>query len=204
VLVPCAIALLLAGTAWSAAIYYSARPLVAAEAVLSDLQSRDSNPRGYVPAAAGTVLCGLLLFPAATLFERVLGESHRRWAAAGAWLYRAGLGAAVAMGLLEPFQELYNPLHVLLAYAAFVALVAALGICALVSASARLRPHRAVWVAIAALQCVALLLIFEVVRVRVPWVKSGFWSSLAAGELALCAVIAGTTAALAAACGRRF
>ncbi|HYW48946.1 MAG TPA: hypothetical protein VE959_39145 [Bryobacteraceae bacterium] len=198
VLAPCAVALLLAGTAWSAAIYYSARPLVFADAVLSDLQSPDDNPHGYLPAALATVLCGLLLFPAATLFQTALGQSHRRLAAAGAWLYRAGLAAAVAMGLLEPFQELYSPLHVLLAYAAFVAFVAALGICTAVAASAGLRPHRAVWVVAAALQCLALAMIFEVVRV--PWVEGGFWSSLAAGELALCALIAGTTAALAAAC----
>ena len=106
VLVPCAMAAMLAGSAWSAAIYYSTNPFQHREAVLSDLQAADSNPHGWLPAAVGTVVCGVLLMPAASTIRKGLAGSHRRPAAAGAWLYRAGLASSIVMGVLEPFQEL--------------------------------------------------------------------------------------------------
>ena len=48
--------------------YFSARLFDIKEAVISDLESPEDNPRGYGVAAAGIAVCGILLIPADTLF----------------------------------------------------------------------------------------------------------------------------------------
>jgi hypothetical protein len=110
---------------------------------MSDLLSRIDNPRGYLISAIATVVCGLLLLPVATLFQRTCRSLHCRWAVMGAWVYRGGLAAAIATGISTPFQQPYVPIHIYLAFAAFMALVAGLTICLAATAcfltSARLR-----------------------------------------------------------------
>ena len=110
---------------------------------MSDLLSRIDNPRGYLISAVATVLCGLLLLPVATVFQRGCGLLHSRWAALGAWIYRVGLIAMIATGVSTPFQQSYVPIHVYLAFLAFMSLVTGLAIChaatALLITSGRLR-----------------------------------------------------------------
>ena len=110
---------------------------------MSGLLSRSDNPRGYFISAAATVVCGLLLLPTATLFQKGCGLLHHRWAVLGAWIYRVGLVATIATGASTPFQEADVPIHIYLAFLAFMSLMAGLAIChavvALSMPSARLR-----------------------------------------------------------------
>lgn len=121
---PAGMAVFFLGHAGAAAIFFGGRPWDAKAAILSDLESPVENPRGYRAGAAGTAACGLLLTPAAICFFERLRVYRRKWALAGGLLFGAGLAAATAIGLLAPFTRGYTPLHVQLAYAAFI------GICA--------------------------------------------------------------------------
>jgi hypothetical protein len=196
VLVPCAASAMLASIAISAAFYYANRRLRFDEAVLSELQSPDSNPRGYWIAAAGTVAAALCLWPAARLLRPALSSAGPRWAAAAAGLYRLGCAAAIAMAVLEPVAQTFDPLHIALAHLAFLGIVVGLAIFTALAALAWTRA----WAWLTVVHALAVLMTLDVV----PTPKlGGFWSSLAAAELALCVLVASTTAALARAAATR-
>lgn len=133
----------LAGFALSIAAKCAGRPATLEDAIMSDLLSPSDNPRGYFIAAMATMLCGLLLLPAATLFQHGWNPPPRSWAVLGAWLYRLGLIATMAVGTTTPFQQPYVPVHLWLAFAAFMSLAAglavSLGVAACSATSARAR-----------------------------------------------------------------
>jgi len=199
VLTPAAILVLVSGMAISARVYYSAKRFQPGYAVLSAYESREENPEGYLIAAASTLLACGLLFPAALVFRRVLRGSW--WSASGACIYGAGCASGMAMAALEPFLNLFHPLHVTLAFMTFLGMVGGLGCVSVAAARIRLWPGRGAWAAAAAIHCVACLLALEVIPLPKGG-STGFWDSLAAGELGLAALIGAGTAALAAACAR--
>jgi hypothetical protein len=110
----------LAGMVASGAIFYRGKPFDARAAILSDLQSPDENPHGYVAAAAGTAISALLLAPGAAVFYQRLRRDHPKLVLAGTVGISGGLAAAVAIGVLAPFTHGYSPLHIQLAEAAFI------------------------------------------------------------------------------------
>jgi hypothetical protein len=89
-------------------------------AVISDLESPDDNPHGFVASAVGTAVCGVLLVPAALVFCRELRKVRPTLAAAGGVAFGVGLTSAIAVGILAPVTHGYTPLHIQLASAAFV------------------------------------------------------------------------------------
>ncbi|MGD0537438.1 MAG: hypothetical protein ABSC03_07315 [Verrucomicrobiota bacterium] len=141
--IPAACGIFLAGFALSVAAKCTGRSATLEDAIMSDLLSPSDNPRGYLIAAMATMLCGLLLLPAATLFQHGWNQPRRRWAVLGAWLYRLGLIATMAVGMTTPFQQPYVPVHLWLAFAAFMSLAAglavSLGVAACSATSARAR-----------------------------------------------------------------
>jgi hypothetical protein len=114
--------------------YFSEKPFDIKAAVISDLESPEDNPRGYGAAAAGTAVCGILLIPAATLFYSRLRVVRRKLALVGAALFAAGLAAAIAIGFLAPFTRDYTPLHIQLAFAAFIGICSGTLVCSIIAA----------------------------------------------------------------------
>lgn len=104
----------------SAAIFYRGKSFDPKAAIISDLESPDENPRGYAASALCTTIAALLMAPASVIFYKQL-RVRNVWAAhAGALLFTVGLMASAAIGILAPFTRGYTPLHVHLAYAAFI------------------------------------------------------------------------------------
>lgn len=123
-LLPSSYLIFLAGTLVSGGIFYRGRPFDPKDAVLSDLQSPDDNPRGYGASAAGTAAAAILLAPAVEVFYRQLRKPHPKLALAGAVMFAVGLASAIAIGILAPFTHGYTPLHMQLAAGAFIGISA--------------------------------------------------------------------------------
>jgi hypothetical protein len=62
------------------------------------------------------------------------GGVRRKLALAGTVLLGAGLAAAIAIGFLAPFTTDYTPLHIQLAFAAFIGICAGTLVCSIVAA----------------------------------------------------------------------
>jgi hypothetical protein len=120
ILIPVSGVIFVAGLVFSSAIFYSGRPFDAKAAIISDLESPDDNPRGYGASAAGTAAAAILLAPVAAVFYRRLRRVRPVPALIGALMFALGLGAAIAVGILAPFTRGYSPVHIQLAYAAFI------------------------------------------------------------------------------------
>jgi hypothetical protein len=121
---PASFAVFFLGLLVSSVFYYREKPFDAKAAIISVLESPDDNPHGYGAGAAGTAACGMLLVPAAVLFYERLRAVRPKLTLAGTLLFGTGLASAMAIGFLAPFTRGYTPVHVQLAYAAFM------GICA--------------------------------------------------------------------------
>lgn len=104
--------------------YFAGRVFDARDLVISDLVSPDDNPRGYGPGAAGIAIAALLLVPLVVRSHVRWRGVNGRWALAGTLWWGAGLAAALAIGMLAPLTHDYTPLHVQLAFVAFI------GVCA--------------------------------------------------------------------------
>jgi hypothetical protein len=126
----------LAASLVASLFYFSEKPFDIKAAVISDLESPEDNPRGYGAAAAGTAVCGILLIPAAaaTLSYSRLRVVRRKLALLGAALFAAGLAAAIAVGFLAPFTRDYTPLHIQLAFAAFIGICSGTLVCSIIAA----------------------------------------------------------------------
>ena len=120
VLLPVSSLSFLAGMLISTVPYYAGQSIDLKRAILSNLSSHGDNPHGYLAADAGITLCGVVLIPVALWFFRGLQRVHRGLAAAGSLLFGAGLMAAIAIGLMGPFEQGYSALHIDLAYATFL------------------------------------------------------------------------------------
>ena len=120
VLLPASSVSFLAGMLISTVPYYAGQAIDLKRAILSNLSSYGDNPHGYLAADVGITLCGALLLPVALWFFRGLRGVHRGLAAAGALLFGAGLMAAIAIGVMGPFEQGYSALHIDLAYATFI------------------------------------------------------------------------------------
>ena len=179
----------------SAGFFYSGRQVRIEDALMSVLLSRRDNPHGYLIAAIGTAACGVFLLPTTTLFRNRLSELHPLGAATGAWIYRLGLVAVVAIGGLAPLQvEVFGPVHIYLAFLAFAGMVTGLAVCLGVAAWGRTAGRR--WLSgLAAIHTGELLFLIYVWFVPYPTQGYGPWTSVAALECGLCISIAvGTTA----------
>jgi hypothetical protein len=185
--------------------FYSGKPFHLKDAVISDIESREDNPRGYLVAAAGTAVCGILLFPLSTLLHRRLRAIHRPIALAGSVILRAGLTCAVAVGAFAPFPFEYG-IHIALAFATFICITAGL-LVSLVLVVAQAFRDRKRWARglflLALLESAAL--VFEIYLIFAPdhfFPGTSFMTSLAGCEWALCVFIAACSYVVAAAVAR--
>ena len=194
-LIPGAYVVFGAGFMMSAAVFSADQTLTLENGIMSDLLSRIDNPHGYLISAIATTICGVLLLPAASLFQRSWKSSPRGLVVLGAWLYRLGLIATIAVGATTPLQQPYISFHIWLAYFAFMSMVAGLGVslgaAAYSSTSARL--------ALAVFGAIHIgTLLFLVYLFFSPSYFDGRRWLLAVLEWALSALIATGTIALAA------
>src|SRR4051812_17897015 len=113
VLVPASMLAVLLGMALAARVYHATHPFHSNTVVLSDYENHEENPAGFQYAVAGMALGCVLLLPAAFLFFRA-GASL--WNRAAAVLFGGAAVAGVAMALLDFRLDLYNPVHVFLAF----------------------------------------------------------------------------------------
>ena len=134
VFLPASCAVFLASLVVASLFYFSGRPFEAKDAVISDLESPEDNPRGYGVGAAGTAVCAILLIPAAAVSYRRLQVVRRKLALASTVLFGAGLAAAIAIGFLAPFTRDYTPLHIQLAFAAFIGICSGTLVCSIIGA----------------------------------------------------------------------
>jgi hypothetical protein len=194
--IPAACCVFLIGFLASLALSLAGRAFTLEDAIISDLLSPENNPRGYLFAAIATSAAGLLLLPAAALFEKGWGQTHLRLAMLGAWLYRISLVATIVIGISTPFQTPYIPVHVWLAYFGYTSAAAGLAVCLSLAARSS-APARVPLGMLAALQTGALLyLVYEFFGPN-DFLGSRWFLSFC--EWALCALIAAGTAAAAAA-----
>jgi hypothetical protein len=92
--------------------------------IISDLQSPEENPRGYGYSAAATAVSGLLLLPVIASVHRRLWPRGRPGTAVGTLTLAAGASGAIAIGVLAPFPVSYDHVHIPLAFATFIGIVA--------------------------------------------------------------------------------
>jgi len=119
-LIPASGLIFLIGLVVSGAIFFHDKPFDAKAAIISDLESPNENPSGYEPSAAATTISGVLLVPPVVVFYRRLRNDRPWLAKAGAATFTFGLCAAIAIGILAPFTRGYSPLHIQLAFIAFI------------------------------------------------------------------------------------
>jgi hypothetical protein len=196
------VGLLLASIFYFSSSYSSSQQRTFIDALISWLQSPDANPRGYLFATAGTAVGGILLAPVALMFYRRLSTIHRTLAAIGSFFLAAGLLAAVLIGCLAPFPQTYEPLHIPLAYAAFIAISTGLAVCLAVAALPTEQSRRRAnpfLMALAAFMGAVVLFLFYMLLVSDSLFDNQHWySSLAFLEWLLCAGNAAYTYLLAA------
>jgi hypothetical protein len=116
--------LFFAGLLGASVLFYSSRKFVWTDAIISDLQSPEENPKGYLIASSATAICGLFLFPLIRVFHRRLRQFSRSGTATGSFIFGLGALGAVSIGCLAPFPISYESVHVPLAFATFIGIVA--------------------------------------------------------------------------------
>lgn len=178
----------------SGLFFYAGRRFDWTAAIISDLQSPEENPRGYLASALATAITSFFFF-------RLAAQFHR-WSRAGSvWRARMassafGLGAfgALAIGCLAPFPVSYEAVHVPLAFATFFCLVAGLGGHLLLAALRFWRTERRRSLPLVG-GCVMILGVLAALAwtYRVPNFFTGdsLWTTLALWEWLLCASIVG-------------
>ncbi|MBY0505800.1 MAG: hypothetical protein K2X03_17930 [Bryobacteraceae bacterium] len=119
-LLPASFGAFLLGNFISCAIFANGEPFDPKTAILSDLQSPDDNPKGYLAAAAGTAISAVLLMPAMVLCYGRVRNERPTLALAGLMGVEAGLLSALTIGILAPFTHDYSALHIQLASATFI------------------------------------------------------------------------------------
>ena len=139
VLIPAAILIFFSSLFISSTFFHPGRPFKLSDAVISSLQSPEDNPHGYLTACAGTAVSAILFLPIPAFFFRALALRHRDIAIAGSLLYTLGLLAAILIGCLAPFPSVYEPVHLPMAYAAYILMFTGLLICLSLASYRRIR-----------------------------------------------------------------
>ena len=152
--IPSAFGLFIVGFAVSAFVSQEGKIPTLEQLIMSDLLSPIDSPRSYMLAVGATAGCSVLLLPVATFLRSTHLATKHKCSALGVWLYHLGLIALFATALSTPFQEPYVPVHVYLAFLAFMGMTA--GLAALLFADAlRRRTRRMLSAAIGSLQAIA-------------------------------------------------
>jgi hypothetical protein len=187
ILIPVSALVFFVGLLLASISYFSAQQRTFIDALISWLQSPSANPHGYLFATGGTAVSGVLLAPVALMFYRRLTAIHRALAAIGSFFFAAGLLAAVLIGCLAPFPETYEPLHIPLAYAAFIGIATGLAVCLAVAAKRAKQSRRRVLMSLAAIMGAVVVFLFYLLLVSDAFFDNQHWySSLAFLEWLLC------------------
>jgi hypothetical protein len=112
----------------SGAFFYAGKDFDWTAAIISDLQSPEENPRGYLASATATALTGLFFLPLLRIFHRWLRTHSTSIAGTGSALFGLGATGALAIGCLAPFPVSYESVHIPLAFATFICIVAGIGV----------------------------------------------------------------------------
>jgi hypothetical protein len=120
-ILPACSAIFLTGLIASTAAFFRGRPFDPRAALLSDLASPQSNPRGHLVFVAAVILTVLLFIPAASVFHRSAEGS--RLAPIATTAFSLGIGAAILIAVLAPITTNDSTLHVQLAFAAFTGIL---------------------------------------------------------------------------------
>jgi hypothetical protein len=199
ILIPSSTLIFFVGLLLASVSYFSSQPRTFIDALISWLQSPAANPHGYLFATSGTAVSGILMAPVAPMFYRRLTAIHRSLATAGSFLFAAGLLAAILIGCLAPFPQTYEPLHIPLAYAAFVSISAGLATCLAVAATRAGRQRRPIAMGLAVFMgAVVLFLLYLLFAGDDIFDNKHWYSSLAFLEWLLCVGNAAYTYLLAA------
>ena len=98
------------------------------DAIISDLQSPEENSRGYLLSAIATALTGVFFLQLLRIFHGWLRSVSAAGTFAGSTLFGLGAAGAMAVGILAPFPHSYDAVHIPLAFATFIFLVAGTGV----------------------------------------------------------------------------
>jgi hypothetical protein len=153
------------------------------EAVISRIESPLENPRGYAAAASALALCGALMLPAVRTVFMGLRQTSAVLSGFGSALLALGFLAEIGLGCLARLWSMYGKAHIILAFAAFLALASGLGIC--LALAAWLRRNHGLFL-LAAIQLLAVsVLVYMLFNPDFPPERS-FLTSLAFFEWLLC------------------
>jgi hypothetical protein len=109
---------------FSAHFYFYKAAFNLKTAVISHLQSPIMNPHGYLIASLGAAIAAVLLFPAAIFIGRHLVLFHPKLARVGFTIFALGILETIVTGALSPFPNVYEHVHLPLAFATFISLTA--------------------------------------------------------------------------------
>lgn len=132
-LLPLSCVVFFGGLVISSTFYFRGRPIDFKAAVISDLESPEDNPGGYAFAAAGTAACAILLIPVVVLSHSRLRVIRPKRASVGAAFLAVGLASAIAIGCLAPFTNDYTPVHIQLAFTAFIGICSGTLVCSTIA-----------------------------------------------------------------------
>lgn len=107
----------------SSSFYYSGKTFDWKSAVISDLQSPIENPNGFIIAALGTTLTGIILAPTVVLFHSKLYRTSKVFSTLGTIAFSLGILGTLIIGCLTPFPKSYEPIHIPIAFATFISIV---------------------------------------------------------------------------------
>lgn len=178
----------------SGVFFYAGKNFDWTAAIISDLQSPEENPRGYLASAIATALTGMFFLPLLRIFHRWLRTHSSPLAGTGSALFGLGATGALAIGCLAPFPVSYDSVHIPLAFATFIGIVAGLGVylCLVIKL---IWPTDKRWGSFL-LGCLVFKLLVLAALVRIYFIPDFFrgdslLTTLALWEWALCGSIAG-------------
>jgi Protein of unknown function (DUF998) len=182
------------GLLTSACAFYANRTFQWKDAIISDLQSPEENPNGYFASAFATAMTAVFFFQLLRLFHRRLCGVSLAGTSAGSAFFGVGAAGALAIGCLAPFPVSYESVHIPLAFATFICLVAGTGVYLFLTAkhfhgASRTRRRGLLF-------CCGLIVAILAVLVKVSFTPDffsgdSFFTTLALWEWVLCAAIVG-------------
>lgn len=194
-----ATALFFIGLLVSAHIFFAGASFNLKTAVISHLQSRTMNPHGYLPAVLGTAMAVILLLPPAIFIYNHVVISQPALSKAGLTSIGVGVLGAIAIGILSPAPNIYEHVHIPLAFAIFISLTAGIAIYMISACRLIFLRHKVMgWILLCSIVFLIAVLLFILFLYFTPqfFDENSWLRNRALYEWALSACLAACTVAL--------
>lgn len=183
----------------SARIFFAGASFNLKTAVISHLQSRAMNPHGYLPAVLGTAIAVILLLPPAIFIYNHVVISQSVLSKAGLAFIGLGIFGAIVIGILSPAPNIYEHVHIPLAFAIFTSLTAGIVIYMIAACRLVFPRHKAMgWALLCSIVFLVAVLLFILFLYFTPqfFDENSWLRNRALYEWTLSACLAACTVAL--------